>query len=149
MLGALTSNRDCEIVSDALVGDALLRGLSVVRIDAGAGRVSPEHGLTDLAADRASFGPDARLALAYYYYPVSGCTSNTCQLTAGFVSSLDGGATWTPPKQMSGPMNLSWIANTSQGRMVGDYISTSFAGGYAFPLFAIAKPPTGGVFFVR
>jgi hypothetical protein len=31
--------------------------------------------------------------------------------------------------------------------MVGDYISTSFAGGpLAFPVFAIAKPPTDGVF---
>jgi hypothetical protein len=46
-------------------------------------------------------------------------------------------------------MNLSWIANTSQGRMVGDYVSTSFAGGYAVPVFAIAKPPTGSVFSER
>jgi hypothetical protein len=33
--------------------------------------------------------------------------------------------------------------------MVGDYISTSFAGGYAFPAFVIAKPPTGSVFSER
>ena len=33
--------------------------------------------------------------------------------------------------------------------MVGDYISTSFAGGYAFPVFTIAKPPTAGVFSER
>ena len=34
--------------------------------------------------------------------------------------------------------------------MVGDYISTSFAGGtYAFPVFVIAKPPTGSVFDER
>jgi hypothetical protein len=26
-------------------------------------------------------------------------------------------------------MTLAWLANTNQGRMVGDYISTSFAGG--------------------
>ena len=56
MLGALTSNRDCELVSETLVADALARGLSVVRIDAGSGRVSAELGLTDLSADRASFG---------------------------------------------------------------------------------------------
>ena len=30
-------------------------------------------------------------------------------------------------------MKLSWIADTSQGRMVGDYISTSFAGGLRVP----------------
>ena len=33
--------------------------------------------------------------------------------------------------------------------MVADYISTSFAGGYAFPVFVIAKPPTGSVFSER
>jgi hypothetical protein len=43
-------------------------------------------------------------------------------------------------------MSLSWLANTSQGRMVGDYISTSFVGGPAFPAFAVANPPAGGVF---
>ena len=33
--------------------------------------------------------------------------------------------------------------------MVADYISTSFAGGYAMPIFVIAKPPTGTVFSER
>ena len=30
--------------------------------------------------------------------------------------------------------------------MVGDYISTSFAGGKAYPVFAVANAPSGGVF---
>jgi hypothetical protein len=30
--------------------------------------------------------------------------------------------------------------------MVGDYISTSFAGGTAHPFFALAKAPSNGVF---
>jgi hypothetical protein len=34
--------------------------------------------------------------------------------------------------------------------MVGDYISTSFVdGGRAFPVFVIAKPPTGATFDER
>ena len=34
--------------------------------------------------------------------------------------------------------------------MVGDYMSTSFAGGnYAFPIFAVAKAKTGAVFDER
>ena len=46
--------------------------------------------------------------------------------------------------QVAGPIKRRWIAQTNQGRMVGDYISTSFAGGpLAFPVFAIAKPPDG------
>jgi hypothetical protein len=108
-----------------------------------------DHFIPGIGADRASFGADARLALAYYYYPVSGCNVSTCDLTVGFVSSLDAGATWSAPTQLSGPMKMSWIADTSQGRMVADYISTSFAGGRAVPVFVIAKPPTGSVFAER
>jgi succinoglycan biosynthesis transport protein ExoP len=56
MLTALSSNRDCEIVADVLINDALRRGLSVALIDAGSARLSTEPGLTDLAADTATFG---------------------------------------------------------------------------------------------
>ena len=63
----------------------------------------------------------------------------------GFVSSLDGGATWTPPTQVTPHMSLSWIASTNQGRMVGDYMSTSFtADGKAHPVFSWAKALDGG-----
>jgi len=51
---------------------------------------------------------------------------------------------------VAGPFKLAWIAQTDQGPMVGDYISASFAGGpLAFPIFAIAKPPTSGMFDER
>jgi hypothetical protein len=109
-----------------------------------------DHFIPGIAVDKATFGSSAHLALGYYYYPVRNCTSGTCQLTVGFVSSLDGGATWTPPTRVAGPMSLSWTANTDGGRMVGDYISTSFtADGKAHPVFASAKPPTGSVFAER
>ena len=121
----------------------------VTRIPIDAPTSGIDHFIPGIGADRGSFGADARLALAYYYYPVSGCSVSTCDLTAGFVSSLDAGATWSAPTQLSGPMKMAWISDTSQGRMVGDYISTSFAGGHAVPVFVIAKPPTGSVFSER
>jgi hypothetical protein len=44
-------------------------------------------------------------------------------------------------------MTLSWIPNTSQGRMFGDYISTSVRpSGNAFPIVPIASAPTGSTF---
>ena len=44
-------------------------------------------------------------------------------------------------------MSLAWLADTGAGRMVGDYISTSFtADGLAHGVFAVANPPSGGVF---
>lgn len=56
MLAALDNVRDVERVADALVRSAIERGLSVASIDAGSARVSAEPGLTDLAAEKASFG---------------------------------------------------------------------------------------------
>jgi hypothetical protein len=43
-------------------------------------------------------------------------------------------------------MSLSWIASTNQGRMVGDYISSSFVSGSVRPVFAAATAPSGGRF---
>jgi hypothetical protein len=85
------------------------------------------------------------MALGYYYYPVSACNSSTCQLNAAFSFSI-GGQSWSPPQQLAGPMQLSWLASTNQGRMVGDYMSTSYVGNNAFPVFASATAPIGGVF---
>ena len=45
--------------------------------------------------------------------------------------------------QLAGPMSNNWLPNTTQGRMVGDYISTSYANGVAHGLFAVATLPTG------
>ena len=40
-------------------------------------------------------------------------------------------------------MNVAWLASTTQGNMVGDYISTSFSNGKAFPVFVVATAPNG------
>ena len=76
----------------------------------------------------------ARIGLTYYFYPNRSCTAATCQLDVGFISSTNGGASWSTATQLAGPMTLSWLPNTSQGRMVGDYISTSvLPGGSGLP----------------
>jgi hypothetical protein len=43
------------------------------------------------------------------------------------ISSANGGASWSAPTTVAGPFGLSLIASTSQGFMVGDYISCSGA----------------------
>jgi hypothetical protein len=43
-------------------------------------------------------------------------------------------------------MSLAWLPNTFAGLMVGDYVSTAFAGGKAFAIFANAKANSGSVF---
>ena len=105
-----------------------------------------DHFIPGLAVDPQSAGATARLVLTFYYYPVANCTVSTCQLSVAYVSSTNAGASWTTRTDIAGPMSLTWLADTNQGRMVGDYISTSFSGGHAVPVFAVAKAPVAGVF---
>lgn len=50
---------------------------------------------------------------------------------------------------LSDPMQLGWLAPTTQGAMVGDYISTSFLAGQQRVVNAFAigfEPPSEGLF---
>jgi len=116
---------------------------AVTRITTDAG----DHFIPGIGVDRTTSGGSARIGLTYYRYPTASCSASTCQLTVGYVSSTNGGTSWSTATQLAGPMTLSWIANTSQGRMVGDYISTSvLPGGRAWPVIAVATAPSGGTF---
>jgi len=106
---------------------------------------SADHFIPGLAVDRTTSGAATHLALTYYFYPDATCTGG-CQLDVGYVSSPDGGAHWSNPTQLAGPMTLGQIAQTSQGPMVGDYISTSFSGGNAATVIAVGKAPTAAAF---
>jgi hypothetical protein len=105
-----------------------------------------DHFIPGLAVDRATSGSGTHLALTYYFYPDATCTGG-CQLDVGYASSPDGGAHWSNATQLAGPMTLGQIAQTSQGPMVGDYISTSFtASGTATTVFAVGIAPTAAAF---
>lgn len=115
-----------------------------VRIPIDATTSTVDHFVPGLAVDRSTSGNTTRIGITYYYYPTASCTSSTCQLNVGFISSTNGGSSWSAPVQIAGPMTLSWLPNTSQGRMFGDYISTSIlAGGNAYPVIPVASAPTG------
>jgi hypothetical protein len=117
-----------------------------VRIPIDAVSSTVDHFIPGIAVDKATSGNTARLALTYYFYPNANCTQSTCQLSVGFVSSIDGGAHWSSPQTLDGPMTMTDLANTSQGFMVGDYISTSFSGDNAVPVYAVARPKKGSTF---
>jgi len=98
-----------------------------------------------VAVDRTTSGASIKVGIGYYYYPNSSCTIATCQLNVGYISSSNGGSTWTAQTQLRGPMTMSWLPDTTQGRMVGDYMSSSFdANHQAHPVFAEAYAPSGG-----
>src|SRR5262249_3851457 len=108
-----------------------------------------DHFLPGLAVDRATSGATAHLTLTYYYYPVSNCES-ACDLYVGYVSSQDGGQTWSAPVPLAGPMKLDWLpktgGNVAPGSMVADYISTSYVNGKPFGVFIIAAANNGTTF---
>jgi hypothetical protein len=105
-----------------------------------------DHFIPGLGVDPATSGSSPHLGLTYYYYPQANCTSSTCALSVGFISSSDGGNTWSAPTTLAGPMSLSWLPATSSGQMVGDYIATSFSGGKAYGFFAVAQANSGTAF---
>jgi hypothetical protein len=87
-----------------------------------------DHFIPSIDVDPVSANGEARLALTYYF-----CKVSDCKLKVGFVSSTDGGQTWSRREVLAGAMKLSWLAETNQGAMVGDYISTSVLNGLAEP----------------
>ncbi|MGH9430994.1 MAG: sialidase family protein [Terriglobia bacterium] len=105
-----------------------------------------DHFLPGLAVDATSPSPEGRLALVYYYYPQTNCTTSTCQLDVGFVFSTSGGKTWYPAIQLAGPMTLTWLPNTFSGYMVGDYFASTYSALATHGYFAVAKQPVGSTF---
>jgi len=105
-----------------------------------------DHFIPGIDADKTTSGSGAHLAVTYYQYSQSSCSASTCQLSPAFISSADGGATWTAPVHLAAPMKLSWLPSTTLGTMVGDYISTSYVNGKAFGVFAEATAKTGTTF---
>ena len=143
--------QDCRFESGCSANDIVMststNGLTwsaVKRIPIDGVGSGVDHFIPGIGVDKSTSGSSAHLGLAFYYYPVSNCSS--CQLDVGFVSSTNGGTSWSAKTQLAGPMHLSWLANTNQGRMVGDYISTTIDGGKAYPVFAVAQAPSGSTF---
>ncbi len=144
--------QDCRFESGCNANDIVMSISSdgttwsaVQRIPTDAVGSGVDHFIPGLAVDPTTSGSSTHLALAYYYYPNANCSTSTCQLEVGFVSSVDGGSTWSAESTLTASaMNLAWLANTTDGYMVGDYISTSFSDGKAFPLFVTASAPSSG-----
>jgi len=104
-----------------------------------------DHFIPGIGVEPGTSGSSAHFGLTYYFYPTASC-STSCQLNIGFISSLDGGLTWSAPTMVIGPMALTWLPNTFAGLMVGDYTSTVFANGKAYGVFASATANAGTLF---
>jgi len=106
-----------------------------------------DHFTPGIGVDASTSGSTTRIGLTYYYYPVAKCTTSTCKLDVGYISSTNGGSTWSTATQLAGPMTDTWLPNTTQGRMFGDYIATTvLPGGNAISVFPVAAAPSGSTF---
>jgi hypothetical protein len=105
-----------------------------------------DYFIPGIGIDPATTGNAAHVALHYYYYSQSACTLSTCQLYVGYISSANGGSTWNAPVALTGPMMLTWLPNSQNGLMVGDYVATVFTNGVPHGVFAVASAISGTTF---
>jgi hypothetical protein len=140
---------DCRFRSGCKTNDIVYSSSSngttwsaVTRVPIDATNSGVDHFIPGLAVNPASgtTTTPTKLALTYYFYP-----SGSSQLSVGFITSADGGANWSGATTVKSGMPSTWAANTTQGRMVGDYMSTSFTGdGVAHGVFGTAGTPSTG-----
>src|SRR6266702_3776807 len=142
---------DCRFETNCSAGDIVMststdgvNWTTVQRIPIDPVCSGVDHFTAGIAVDKSTSGSQAHLALAYYYFSNTSCTNSTCQLYAGYVSSVNGGASWSSNTRLAGPMKLAWLGDTTDGYMTGDYISTSIVGTQAFPGILVAIAPSGG-----
>lgn len=145
--------QDCRFRSACSSNDIVMstsadgaRWTDPIRIPIDATTSTVDHFLPAIAVDPSTAGSSAHLTLVYHYYPNASCTASGCSLNAAYVTSQDGGATWSNPTVLAGPMTLEWLANTNLGRMVGDYVGVTYVSGRAYPAIAVAFANNGTTF---
>ena len=90
-------------------------------------------------------GAPPQLALVYYAMPRAACT--TACLVDAYLLTTRADGTWRAPRRLNAQsMRLGWMPFASGGRMLGDYLSASFAGGRVTTVLALAAPPESGRF---
>jgi len=119
---------------------------AVTRIPIDATTSTVDHFIPGIGIDPTTSGSTAHVAVHYYFYPVSKCTTKTCRLAVGYISSHNGGTTWNAPVRLTGAMQLGWLPNSQNGLMVGDYIATAFTNGVPHGVFAVAAAKSGTTF---
>ena len=139
---------DCE--GDDIVLTTSADGVtwsSVRRVPAALGFPADSDYFTPALAVRpGTSGGRTHVAITYYLMRPP-CALDACGIDAGIVESTNGGATWRVPQRLNArQMPLSWIADGGFGRMLADYISTSWWDGRPVAVYALASQPRGEQF---
>ncbi|HEY1677909.1 MAG TPA: sialidase family protein [Candidatus Sulfotelmatobacter sp.] len=118
---------------------------AVTRVPIDATTNGADHFTPGFAIKPGTSGSTAHLAVMYNFFPKASC-GTSCNLSVGYVSSANGGATWTAPKVLTRGMNPSWLPATTSGQMSGDYMASSYVAQKVHGVFASAQAPVGGTF---
>jgi hypothetical protein len=116
------------VVSTSMDG---LTWTSPSQITSGENAMLPAVGI-DPASGRAAF--------VYYVVRASG-------IDAELVQAGPDGRRLAPPRRLSAQtMKVSWMPNTSSGRMLADYLSVHYAAGRPLAVWVLASEPVGSSF---
>jgi hypothetical protein len=145
---------DCRFRFECVANDIVLvnsrdgiRWSEPVRAPTGSGLARVDYFVPGLGVDATAEG---RLAVVYHSRPQPMGCFEFCPggIDVWMIESRNAGATWTLPQRLSPEtMPMQWIADTALGRMLGDYVSTSWVGGRPVPVFALAMQPEFGLVF--
>ncbi len=81
--------------------------------------------------------------VAVLYHSLVDCLGSPC-VDVALVTSTDGGRRWANPQRLNAEsMPLLWIADSSLGRMLADYVAVPYVRGRPVPVFALAGEPSG------
>jgi hypothetical protein len=100
-----------------------------------------DHFTPGLVIDRATAGGTAHLALTFNFFPKASCVN--CSLGVGYVTSRNGGATWSHETVLGKGINPNWLPSTTSGQMAGDYQTVTLIGGKAHGVTPLASVPVG------
>ena len=119
-----------------------------VRVPVAEQDASLDHFLPGLAVDPTTSGARTRVALLFHTLkPEASCVPGCLVVDVGLIVSRDAGSTWSQSERLNAiSMPPVWMADTSLGRMLGDYVSVSWTEGRPVPVFVLASEPSRGLF---
>ena len=103
-----------------------------------------DHFTPGFVIDRATAGSTAHLGLTFNFFPKASCTG--CSLGAGYVTSKNGGTTWSAERVLGKGISPGWLPSTTSGRMAGDYQTVAIVGGKSHGVTPLASAPVGSTF---
>jgi hypothetical protein len=104
-----------------------------------------DHFTPGFAIEPGTSGSTAHLALTYNFFPKANCGS-TCKMGVGYISSTNGGATWSAQRTLAKGIEPSWLPSTTSGQMAGDYMTAAFPAQRVHGVFPDATAKVGSTF---